>query len=301
MQEKFSFLYKKFFRAETNGWKEGILMQNFRTDLALEAHELWKRSADAETELQGVIAREERVGDVRLHRVEITSESGAKTLGKPVGRYVSLTLPRLPHRADSAFPETVELLAREFSALMPHGAGCILVAGLGNAVITPDAVGKETVEHVLVTRHLIDQVPEYFGSLRPVAAITPGVLGNTGVESREIIRSVAGEISPACILVVDALASFDPTHLCRTVQITDAGIAPGSGVGNSRAAITAESMGFPVIAVGVPTVTDGEEGLMITPKDIAARVADLGRMLGYAVSRTAQPALTLEELDPFLL
>jgi len=276
-------------------------MHNFRTDLALEAHELWRNSAHEETELRGVIAREETKGEVNIHRVEITDSEGAKALGKPVGRYTSLMLNALPHRTDDGFSSAVDAVSEELSALLPAGDGCVLVAGLGNEAITPDAVGGKTVKQILVTRHLISEVPEYFASLRAVAAIAPGVLGTTGVESREIIRAVAQELSPACIIVVDALASLDAKHLCKTVQLSDAGITPGSGVGNSRAAINSESMGFPVVAVGVPTVTDGEAGLMVTPKEIDSQVVDLARILGYAINRAAQPELTLDDLDSFLL
>ena len=276
-------------------------MANFRTDLALEAQELWKKSAGEETRLCGVIAREETKGELHLHRVEITDDAGAQALEKPIGRYTSLTMPALPHRMDADFSFTVDTLAGELSALMPRGEGCVLVAGLGNENITPDAVGNATVGQILVTRHLISEVPEYCSDLRAVCAIAPGVLGTTGVESREIIRGVAERIRPDCILVVDALASFDAKHLCKTVQISDAGIVPGSGVGNRRAEISTACMGVPVVAIGVPTVTDGEAGLMITPKEISDQVADLGRMLGYAINRALQPRLTLNDLDSFLL
>ena len=276
-------------------------MQNFRTDLALEAHALWKRSAAEETALSGVAAQESDVGEFHLHRVEILDQNGADALGKPVGRYVTVTLNTLPHRTDDAFAPAVNLIANELSALMPQGEGCVLVAGLGNPEITPDAIGSKTAEQILVTRHLIDAVPEHFSSFRAVSAIAPGVLGTTGVESGEIIRQVAQGISPDCILVVDALASHGEEHLCKTVQLTDTGIIPGSGVGNARAAITAESMGYPVVAIGIPTVTDGSAGLMVTPKEIDCFNREFARILAYAVNRTLQPALTLEELDSFLL
>ncbi|MBQ3054956.1 MAG: GPR endopeptidase [Oscillospiraceae bacterium] len=293
-------------------------MGNVRTDLALEAQELWQENAKEQTEIQGVVAREFEENGVLIHRVEIKDEAGAAALGKPVGRYSTVQFSTVPQRSAEEFAHAIDTLARELSPLLPKGSGCVMTVGLGNRNITPDAIGDKSMEHVLVTRHLVREVPDYFSAFRPVAAITPGVLGMTGVESREIIKSVAEEISPDCILVIDALASRRISRLCKTVQITDTGIVPGSGVGNARAAITSESMGFPVIAIGVPTVVDINtvlydlaetaqvtlptlsETLMVTPKEIDTLVAEISRIIGYAINRVLQPTLSLEELDVFL-
>ena len=198
-----------------------------------------------------------------------------------------------------------------------------MVVGLGNEGITPDAVGKSTIEHIMVTRHLVEKIPDVFGHMRPISAVTPGVLGMTGVESGEIIRGVAERIRPDCIIVIDALASMRLGRLCKTVQITDTGIVPGSGVGNARAAITKETMGIPVIAIGVPTVVniativenfaedsgikipsetleEYSEKLLVTPKDIDVHIEDIGRILGYAINTATQRGITIEEMDEFL-
>ena len=174
------------------------------------------------------------------------------------------------------------------------------------------------------TRHLVEQVPEHFGSFRPVAALAAGVLGTTGVESGELVRAVVEKIRPACVVVVDALASRSLSRVCTTVQLADTGIVPGSGVGNARFALNQETLGVPVIAVGVPTVVDAAtlasdvlaqagrddldpealrgagDGLLVTPRDIDARVADLAKVIGYGINLALQPGLTIADIDLFL-
>ncbi len=298
-------------------------MKNIRTDLALEAREIWKESAKSQTELSGVIAREDSIDGMTITRVNITDQEGVNVLNKPMGNYTTVELNGVTRRDADVFPRAIKAVSTELSSMLPDGNGCVLVAGLGNKSVTPDAVGSCSVEHVMVTRHLTDALPDMFGSLRPVAAIAPGVLGMTGIESREIIRGAAAHIKPDCIIIVDALASRRLNRLCRTVQITDTGIVPGSGVGNSRAAINRETMGVPVIALGVPTVVDIrtllsdtaadagvdipdsalnslDNGLMVTPKEIDVRISDVGRIIGYAINSVLQPGVTIEDMDSFL-
>lgn len=298
-------------------------MKAIRTDLALEARELWQESAGEETRLSGVIAREEEVRGHRVHRVKILNDAGAKALGKPIGNYSTVELCGVARRDEDVFPRAIDTVADELAAMLPAGEGCVLVVGLGNRSITPDAVGSAAIDHVMVTRHLVEKLPDLFGSLRQVSAIAPGVLGMTGMESREVIAGVAARISPVCIIVIDALASRRVARLCHTIQITDTGIIPGSGVGNARAAINRETLGVPVIAVGVPTVVDisaivsdiaAESGaplpehilaeysdqLMVTPKEIDVRISDVGRIIGYAINSVLQPGVTLADMDVFL-
>lgn len=296
-----------------------------RTDLADEAHALWKESAGAETALPGVKAREEEKNGCPVTRVDILDEAGARALGKPVGHYVTLDLTDLKNRADGAFSRSVEAVAGELSALLqdlPPNAP-VLVVGLGNRAITPDAVGPAATDHTLVTRHLVEQVPEHFGHLRPVAALAAGVLSTTGMESGELAQAVAGRLSPAAIIAVDALASRSLSRVCTTVQLSDTGIVPGSGVGNHRKALDRHTLGVPVIAVGVPTVVDGATlaldllggdgeapdpavlrgagaDVVVTPRDIDQRVADLSKVVGYAIDLALQPSLTLEDLEMLL-
>ena len=296
-----------------------------RTELADEAHALWKESAGAETALPGVKAREEEKNGCPVTRVDILDEAGARALGKPVGHYVTLDLTDLKNRADGAFSRSVEAVAGELSALLkdlPPNAP-VLVVGLGNRAITPDAVGPAATDHTLVTRHLVEQVPEHFGHLRPVAALAAGVLGTTGMESGELAQAVAGRLSPAAVIAVDALASRSLCRVCTTVQLSDTGIVPGSGVGNHRKALDRHTLGVPVIAVGVPTVVDGATlaldllggdgdapdpavlhgagaDVVVTPRDIDQRVADLSKVVGYAIDLALQPSLTLEDVEMLL-
>ena len=296
-----------------------------RTDLALEARELWSESAEAETELEGVRAREEEREGYPVTRVEILNEAGVQALGKPQGTYITLDLSALARREEDAFPRAARALAGELSGLLklPQGAPA-LVVGLGNRAITPDAVGPGAADHTMVTRHLVEQVPEHFGAFRPVAALAAGVLGTTGVESGELVRAVTERIHPACVIAVDALASRSLKRVCTAVQLADTGIVPGSGVGNHRAALNRETLGVPVIAIGVPTVVDGAtlaadlleeagkgeldpaalagEGgsLMVTPRDIDQRVSDMAKVIGFGINLALQSGLTVEDVELFL-
>ena len=298
-------------------------MINTRTDLASEAREVLQESAKKTTELRGVSADDAETEGFRVSRVKILNEEGAKTLGKPVGSYTTVELQGISRRDADIFPRAIRAVSKELKALLPEKCGCVLVAGLGNRGITPDAIGSSAISHIMVTRHLVDTLPDVFGKMRPVSAVAPGVLGMTGVESSEIIKGVVKSVSPDCIIVIDALASMRLERLCKTVQITDTGIIPGSGVGNARSAINKKTMGIPVIAIGVPTVVniatiiegfaensgieipksalnDYSERLLVTPKDIDVHIADMGRILGYAINCAMHEGITIEEMDEFL-
>lgn len=296
-----------------------------RTDLAVEATELWREETGQTTRLQGVQAQDSLREGYAVTTVRILDENGAQALGKPVGTYVTLELDGLLRREEEAFPRAVRALAAELRGLLdlPEGAAA-LVAGLGNRAITPDGIGPKAAEHTMVTRHLVEQVPEHFGALRPVSALAAGVLGTTGMESGELIAAVVERIRPACVLAVDALASRSLRRVGRTVQLADTGIVPGSGVGNARKALNRETLGVPVIAIGVPTVVDaatlacdllseagrGEldpaalagagEGLVVTPKDVDAQVADLAKVIGYGINMALQPGLNIEDIEMLL-
>ena len=172
-----------------------------RTDLALEAREIWQESAREEAKIEGVEARESTREGYPVTTVRITNEQGAEALGKPVGNYVTLELAGLKRREEDAFPRAANALAAELQELLHLKAGeSALVVGLGNRAITPDNIGPGAVDHTLVTRHLVEQVPEHFGHFRPVAALAAGVLAATGVESGELVRSVVDKIKPACVM-----------------------------------------------------------------------------------------------------
>lgn len=293
-----------------------------RTDLAAEAAQLWQEEAGTATRLQGVRARDSAREGYHVTTIQILNEEGTRALGKPEGTYVTLELDALARREEGAFPRAARALATELSGLLelPDGA-LVLVVGLGNRAITPDRVGPRTAEHIIVTRHLIERSPEHFGTFRPVAALAAGVLGTTGMESGELIAAVVERLRPACVVAVDALASRSVKRVGRTIQLSDTGIVPGSGVGNARKALNQETLGIPVIAVGVPTVVDAAtlacdllaeagrgdldpealggagEGLIVTPRDVDAQVEDLAKVIGYGIDLALQPGLTVEDID----
>lgn len=299
------------------------MISKIRTDLALEAQELWRENMGQTGSLEGVKATHDSRGSFEVSTVEILDERGEAALQKPKGKYVTVELDGFLRREENAFSQACELLAEQLRGVFDlSDEGCVLVAGLGNRAITPDAVGPETVDCVMVTRHLKQQLPEYFGAFRPVAALCSGVLGTTGIESSGMVSAMTEKLRPELVIAVDALASRRPDRLCRTVQISDTGIIPGSGVGNSRQALSFDTLGVPVIAVGVPTVVDaatltldlaaksgaeldpesfGEDGKMIvTPRDIDKNVKDISKLLGYSLNLALHKDLSIADIDMFL-
>lgn len=228
-------------------------MRNIRTDLAVEAHEA--RYGDALCD--GVTKNFSNVCGFEVTELNI-SEKAAAELGKPKGTYLSAEFGRLWQDSDEAAERAAQLICALISRLAPSGDGCVLVAGLGNERITPYAVGPKSVKMLTVTRHVKRLDPGLYSRLGfgECAAIIPGVLGDTGIESADIIRGAAEAVRPRCIIAIDALSSRRMARMATTVQVSAAGIAPGSGVNNRRAAISQETMGCPVISVGFPTVVD---------------------------------------------
>lgn len=226
---------------------------NFRTDLALEVRENLEGG-----KIDGVECTEFKSAGAEITRLKITDSRGEAALGKPCGEYITVQSQSFA-RSSRISDELTDAVARELSRLLPKD-GTVLAAGLGNTNITPDALGPKFIRGVFVTRHLKRELCEQLGlgSLRPVAAIAPGVLGQTGVETGELLLGAVNVIKPCAVIVVDALAARKLGRLGSTVQISDSGIIPGSGVGNSRAEISRRTLGVPVISVGVPTVVDAQ-------------------------------------------
>lgn len=231
-------------------------MQEYRvrTDLAVEEKE---RFAGTKTEVEGVVLEEERKQeDILLTTVKIISEQGAETMHKPQGNYITLERQALCEEEEQIKSTVAEELGRQLSGLMPEKERIeVLIVGLGNRNITADALGPFTVDRVLMNRHeeKDTNMPQRFS----VSGIIPGVMAQTGMESAEIIHALAKETEPDVVLVIDALAAGSSRRLNTTIQLTDTGIRPGSGVGNHRGSITKDSIGVPVISIGVPTVIDG--------------------------------------------
>ncbi|MBQ7547512.1 MAG: GPR endopeptidase [Clostridia bacterium] len=283
---------------------------DFRTDLAIEKSEAFGQSMP-----EGVTCEVEQAQDVRITRICVQTASGAEALGKPQGRYITAEVP--PFKRSAEIPQqTADAIARELRALLP-AEGTVLVAGLGNSEITPDALGPKFSSLVLATRHIRRELAESagLGTLRPVVNLTPGVLGKTGIETGELLRGVVESVRPAAVLTVDALAARRLARLGCTVQMADTGVTPGAGVGNARAELNRDSLGVPVIALGVPTVVDaatlvqdltqsppGEvfarEGadMMITPREIDLVIERAARLLALAVNRALQPHLSASDI-----
>ena len=293
-----------------------------RTDLALEAREIWQESAEKTTRLAGVKATKQRQEDYPVTRVDILDGRGEAALGKPQGSYLTIDLTTFWQRKADFFERAVRAVGSQLKELLPAD-GPALIVGLGNGAMTPDAVGPLAADSVLVTRHLIAAMPKHFSGFRPVAVFRTGVLGTTGVESAEAVRGLVAEVQPALVIAVDALASRRVGRVCATVQLSDTGIIPGSGVGNHRSALNRETLGVPVFAVGIPTVVDaatlaadlmeeagiadidedklraGQQNLMVTPRDIDQQVRDLAKVVGYGINWALQD-LEIEEINALL-
>lgn len=226
---------------------------DWRTDLAVEAHANARGSLDR---LPGVDVREERQGGVLISRVDVLTEDAAARMGKPIGRYVTIEAREIRQRGTDLQEQVARALAAELAPLLKMTEETqVFVVGLGNQFATPDALGPKVVEEVMVTRHLPDFVPANLrGGLRSLCALAPGVLGLTGMETVEIVEGVVSRIKPDVVIAIDALASRSIERILTTIQLSDTGIQPGSGVGNRRKGINRETLGVPVIAIGVPTV-----------------------------------------------
>lgn len=235
-----------------------------RTDLALEEKE---RFESDDVEIQGVVLEEDydEEQELKVTRVEIRTENGAKAMGKPVGTYLTLETPNLAIPDEETHMNIAARLCGYIRELIRKNTGdedrdlSVLVVGLGNRSVTPDALGPCVADHLSVTRHIVKEYGKYAMGVENaslISAIVPGVMGQTGMESTEIVRGIVKETHPDMVIAVDALAARNSKRLNRTVQIADTGIHPGSGVGNHRSGLTEESLGVPVIGIGVPTVVD---------------------------------------------
>lgn len=277
---------------------------NVRTDLALEQIN--------EDNLPDGVKKYRRGSAFEITEIVIENDNHRASLGKGKGRYITLESGSLSRYCGN-YEDMAQELADELKSMLPDGE--ILVAGLGNRDITPDAIGPWTAEKVLATRHFRNELKEneadFLASLRPVSCLAGGVLGQTGIETAELIKSVCREIKPSAVIAVDALACSDISRLGTTIQLSDSGISPGSGVANSRKELSAKSLGIPVIAVGIPTVVDmhtimyscGEceipediPNMMVTPRDID-RLSERGaELIACGINLALQPSFSFEDV-----
>ena len=277
-----------------------------RTDLALEARESYEED---DVEIRGVSIEEDydKRRDIRVTRVRIETENGARAMGKPVGDYLTLEAPGLSEEDEDYHREVSEVLARYIRELVGEKEQSILVVGLGNRDVTPDALGPWVVNNLMITRHIIREYGvRAFGKeqMHQVSAIGPGVMAQTGMETFEIVKGIVEETHPDWVIAIDALAARSSKRLNRTIQLCDAGINPGSGVGNHRNGLTRDNLGVPILAIGVPTVVDAAtiiydatgdrsriapnlNGMFVTPKNVDEMI----KRLSYTISEAINIAL----------
>ena len=293
---------------------------DYRTDLAME------RTIHPGGIGEGVTVQTQSEGEAEITWVRIHTPTAAKRLGKAEGTYWTMTHPEMPYLTPEERIDVARQVAQTLRLMLPP-KGTVLVLGLGNRRMTADALGDRVVSGILVTRHLQENT-----DLRSVCAVSPGVLGVTGVETAELVRGLVERLKPAAVLAVDALAAMETSHIATTVQLTDTGIMPGSGVGNHRLGITADVLQVPVIAMGIPMVVyastivrdalqniissekneeeahelasqlirQSQSDLVVTPRNIDELVAGLADMLALAVNSALQPAYSIDELTHYL-
>ena len=283
---------------------------NARTDLAIE-----KDSFISGDRPKGIRRKIFETEKTKVTKISVLDEEAAEAIGKPVGEYITVELDEFSYDTE-LLDDRMKSISTQILSLLPKGDGTVLVAGIGNKDITPDALGPRCAEGIFSTRHITSELAEEIGLdfLNPVCSLATGVLGQTGIETGEIIKSVADAIKPKAVIVIDALAAAGLERLGRTVQITDTGITPGSGVGNKRAEISKNTLGVPVIAIGVPTVVDAvtlaramtgnktatenaeAQNMMVTPREIDVMIERAAKLISLCVNCALQP-----ETDPELL
>lgn len=288
---------------------------NFRTDLVLERRELV-----GEAHVPGVnqVTREKE--NAKITEIQVQTEEGAQAIGKPIGKYITVEVPNFANETD-LLDGRLNAIADELKSMLPT-EGCVLVVGLGNNDITPDALGPKCVSQIFATRHIGSDLAMSIGlpGLRAVAALTPGVLGQTGMETSEIVAAVVERIRPTAVIAIDALAARRLSRLGNTVQMSDTGVSPGSGVGNARTELSEKTLGVKVISMGVPTVVDavtlvtdvlGEQNaarmgdiridqefgrMMVTPREIDLMTERAAKLIALSINTALQPSLSLDDI-----
>ncbi len=229
-------------------------MYNFRTDLALERRDLYRKAHNIENEVEGIETEEEKISDdLIVSRVKVTNEKGEEAIGKPQGNYITIDIKKLKIANEEEIQKASEVVTKELKVLLDKHANSqepILVVGLGNIYVTPDALGPKVINEIDITRHLLEYMPEVLDkNTREVSAISPGVLGTTGIETLEILKGIVENVKPKLVIVIDALASRSIERISSSIQLADTGIVPGAGVGNARKELTQNTLGIPVIAM----------------------------------------------------
>lgn len=314
-----------------------------RCDLAIEAHEMLAAGSAGDFNIRGVtVESSNEDGYIKVTRVRVDNESGAAELGKPVGSYITIEMPARFYGQQEIYEQMCQRCAKELKSITQQKLGgdddTVLVIGLGNRNITADALGPKVISSLMITRHLRKYIPDEIDEgIRPVCAIAPGVLGTTGMETEEIVRALAEQINPKMVVVIDALCSGRVERLNTTIQITDTGITPGAGVGNKRKTINQETLGVPVIAIGVPTVVDAATiaaagidialksrgndfsnneaeryneireaiepefgNMVVAPKDVDSIIDDISSVIANGINISLHRGITLDDIDRYV-
>lgn len=233
---------------------------DFRTDMAVERRDLYKKANKIENEIDGIECEEENFDDIKITRVYITNENGAKALQKPIGSYVTIDVKKINNISTEKEDEIVKNVSEELRKIVDkhiEKSDEVMIVGLGNLHSTPDSLGSRVINEIEITRHIKIYLPQYIDeSSRSISAISPGVLGTTGIESAEIIKGIVDKVKPKMIIAIDSLCSKNISRVNKSIQISDTGIVPGGGVGNTREELSEKTLGIPVIAVGVPTLVE---------------------------------------------
>lgn len=236
-------------------------MINFNTDLADERHDIYRKANKIEKDVPGIETEERKVSnEIKVATVKIINEEGANAIGKPIGTYITVDIKKLKLAGEVEIQKAADVVTEELKKIFNkhvQNRDDILVVGLGNAYVTPDSLGPKVIKDIDVTRHFLKYTPEYIDpNTRPVTAIAPGVLGTTGIETLEIVKGIVDNVKPKHVIVIDSLASKSIERISSTIQIADTGIVPGAGVGNTRSELSQNTLGIPVIAIGVPMVVE---------------------------------------------
>lgn len=234
---------------------------NFRTDLAVERRDLFKKANKITDDIPGIKSEDKQISDsIHVYKVDVEDEEGANAIQKPVGTYITIDVKKMKNIQDDEKDKIAYAISGELQQLIKkqiEPKDEILVVGLGNLYSTPDSLGPKVIQNIDVTRHIFKYLPQYVNDGdREVSAISPGVLGSTGIETQEILKGIVENVKPKLIIAIDSLASKSVERISSSIQLSDTGIIPGAGVGNKRRELSKETLGVPVIAIGIPTVLD---------------------------------------------
>lgn len=292
------------------------MIHAIRTDLAMERLDAAKKSHGSGRGVDGVTYRRKSICGIAVHSMNVHTDEASAILCKPCGYYYTISLKKLLKRCDDGFIDGARCIAEVLRFVLPKG-NCYMIACLGNPQTTPDAIGPLCARQIMVTRHLKAYMPEAFADFSEVSLVCPGVLGTTGIESASLVKGAVDTVKPDAVIAVDALAASNMDRLCNSIQICNTGIEPGSGVGNRRYALNQETLGVPVISIGMPTIVDvstllynieendpikqgRSDHMMVTPREIDSLVSDSAKLIAYGINLALHDGLSLEDIDLFV-